>query len=163
MLYLGRRAVIKDCMKRDIVSLPATASIREAAALVADRHIGLVPIVGAGGLLVGVVGLPELLSLELPSFLDLISNVDFVNDFGAVESEFLTPEQLALPVTSLMRPATVVKEESGLLRAYALMIKHNLSDLPVVSASGQLVGLVSRVDIGAAILSNWKEIKETGA
>jgi CBS domain-containing protein len=40
------------------------------------------------------------------------------------------------------------------------MLKHNLSDMPVVSESGELVGVVSKVDIGAEILSNWKQIKE---
>jgi CBS domain-containing protein len=38
------------------------------------------------------------------------------------------------------------------------MVKHNLHDLPVVSEDGILVGIASRVDIGAAILAAWKTI-----
>jgi CBS domain-containing protein len=57
-----------------------------------------------------------------------------------------------------MQPAQSVEEGSGMLRAYGLMLKHNLSDLPVVSDEGMLVGVVSRVDIGTAILATWQEI-----
>jgi CBS domain-containing protein len=55
-----------------------------------------------------------------------------------------------------MRPATTVEEDCGLLRAYALMIQHEMHDLPVVRDDGTLVGIASRVDIGTAILAGWK-------
>ena len=58
-----------------------------------------------------------------------------------------------------MQPRLTVEENCGMLRAYALMVKHNLHDLPVVDTDGALVGIASRVDIGAAILSNWKLIE----
>jgi CBS domain-containing protein len=151
--------MIKNCMKRDVVSIPATATIREAASQMAERHIGLLPVVDYQGKLIGVIGLPELLSLEMPAFFYLISDLDFVSDFGAVETTRPTPEQVDQPVTALMQPARSVAEDSGMLHAYGLMLKHNLSDLPVVSEVGQLVGVVSRVDIGAVILSAWKEIE----
>ncbi len=38
------------------------------------------------------------------------------------------------------------------------MVKHRLQDLPVVSGTGTLVGLASRVDLGVAILNAWKKI-----
>ena len=47
-----------------------------------------------------------------------------------------------------------IEEDSGLLRAYAIMLQNDMFDLPVDS-SGELVGIVSRVDIGSAILSMW--------
>lgn len=152
---------IKHCMKTDVFSIPQTATIREAARLVAERHIGLVPVVDQNGKLVGVIGLPELLSLELPAFFSLIENLDFVSDFGAVETTRPSPEQIDRPVTSLMHPALFVEDDSGMLRAYGLMLKHRQSDLPVVSSSGQLVGLVSRVDIGVAILAEWKKVSSS--
>jgi CBS domain-containing protein len=54
-----------------------------------------------------------------------------------------------------MKPAITVEEDCGLLRAYALMLQHNLHDMPVVSRDGRLAGITSRVDIGVAILSTW--------
>ena len=151
--------IIRDCMKRNVFSIPATATIREAAAIVVERHIGMLPVIDASGKLMGVVGLRNLLSLELPDFFGLLSDVDFVHDFGAVETNRPSPEQIDCPITKLMQPVTSVVETCGLLRAYALMLKHNIHDLPVVSRENTLVGIASRVDIGTAILSAWKSIE----
>jgi CBS domain-containing protein len=57
-----------------------------------------------------------------------------------------------------MEPAISVEETCGMLRAYALMLKRKLHDLPIVSGSGILVGIASRVDIGVAILAGWNEL-----
>jgi CBS domain-containing protein len=146
-------------MKRNVFSIPSTATIRQAAALVVERHIGLLPVVDEQDKPIGVVRLSDLLSLELPDFFNLLPDLDFVHDFGAVETTRPSPKELDRPVTTLVTPVTFVEETCGLLRAYALMVKHNLHDLPVVSEDGALVGIASRVDIGAAILSAWKSVE----
>jgi CBS domain-containing protein len=143
-------------MKQEVVSIPSTISIREAARLVVERHIGLLPVVDGQGRLIGVVRLHSLLELELPDFVNLITDVDFVHDFGAVETTRPETSLLEQPVSALMQPAISVDEECGLLRAYSIMLQHQLLDLPVVSKDGRLVGLASRVDIVAAILSRWQ-------
>jgi len=145
-------------MKRNVFSIPTTATIREAAALVVEQHIGLLPVVDAHEKPVGIIGLGELLSLELPDFFKLLPDLDFVHDFGAVETTRPSPQELDRSVTEIMKPGIFVKEDTGLLRAYALMVKHNLYDLAVISDAGALVGIASRVDIGAQILSSWKSV-----
>jgi CBS-domain-containing membrane protein len=147
---------IRDCMKRNVVSIPAAATVGEAASLFVARHIGLLPVVDEQGRLLGVLGLRDMLTLALPAFVNLIEDVDFVHDFGAVESARPTPEALAQPVTSLMQPATTVPEDCGLLRAYALMRQRDLHDLPVLAADGRLVGIASRVDVATAVLAGWQ-------
>jgi CBS domain-containing protein len=57
-----------------------------------------------------------------------------------------------------MKPAITVDEHSGLLRTYALMLQHQLHDIPIISKNGKLVGMASRVDIGTAIVSAWAEV-----
>jgi CBS-domain-containing membrane protein len=147
---------IRDCMKRNVISIPTTATIGEAAAVFVARHIGLLPVVDEHNYPVGVVGLRDLLTLALPAFVNLVADVDFVHDFGAVEAARPAPEILAQPVTTLMRPAFTVRENCGLLRAYALMRQNDLHDLPVVGADGTLVGIASRVDVGTAVLAGWQ-------
>lgn len=142
-------------MKRNVVSIPETSIIREAASVFVRHHVGLLPIVDQHKKLVGVVGLRDLLALELPDFVNFIADLDFVHDFGAVETTRPSGEVLDGPITTLMKPAISVPEDAGLLRAYALMLQHNLHDIPVVSKDGELVGVASRVDIGIAILSAW--------
>lgn len=148
--------MIKNWMKRNVYSIPATATIRQAAALIVERHIGLLPVVDENNRPLGAVRLSDLLSLELPAFFNLLPDLDFVHDFGAVETTRPSPAELDRPVTTLMQSRLTVEENCGLLRAYALMVKHNLHDLPVVDANGALAGIASRVDIGVAILSTWK-------
>jgi CBS domain-containing protein len=146
-------------MKRNVFSIPSTATVREAAATIVAKHIGLLPVIDAGGKLVGVIGMRDLLSLELPDFVNFIADLDFVHDFGAVETTRPEKENLSKPVAQLMRPAMTVDEDCGLLRAYALMLQYNLHDMPVLSKDGVLVGITSRVDIGVAILSTWGEVE----
>ncbi len=58
-----------------------------------------------------------------------------------------------------MRPVITVDEDSGLLRAYALMLQQNLHDIPVVARDGKLIGIASRVDIGVTILKTWEKVE----
>jgi CBS domain-containing protein len=153
--------MIKNCMKRNVVSIQSTATIREAADKMVDRHVGFLPVLDHENKIIGMVGLPDLLTLELPAFFNLLEDLDFMSDFGAVETTRPAPAQVDALITSLMQPAITVFEDSGLLYAYGLMLKHNLSDIPVISENEHLVGMVSRVDIGTAILSSWKEIGTT--
>jgi CBS domain-containing protein len=147
---------IKDFMKRNVVSIPADATLAGAAHLFVEKHIGLLPVVEPEGNLVGVLGLINLLELALPAFVHLVDDIDFVHDFGALEEGKPDVELLARPVSEIMRPAYSVKENCGLLRATALMRQWDVHDLPVVSDDKSLVGIASWVDIGTAFLQEWE-------
>ena len=149
---------VSSCMKKHVVSVPTTATIREAAAIIVSKHIGLLPVVDKNDKPVGVIGMRDLLTLELPDFVSFVADVDFVHDFGAVETSHPSARTLDKSVKSLMKPAISVEEDCGLLRAYALMLQHNLHDMLVVSKDGKLIGVASRVDIGVAVLSSWGKI-----
>jgi len=102
---------ISDCMKRNVISIAGTATVREAAAIFAEKHIGLLPIVDHDMKVIGVVGLKDLLSLKLPDFVRFIADVDFVHDFGAVETSRPSTEALGESITSLMKEAITVDQE----------------------------------------------------
>lgn len=150
--------IISQYMKRNVVSIHVTAKVREAAAIFVKKHIGLLPVVDDDDKPIGIVSLRDLLSLELPDFVSFIADVDFVHDFGAVETTRPPAKTLDKSVKSLIKPAITVDEEDGLLRAYALMLQHDLHDILVVSKEGKLSGIASRVDIGTAILSSWEKV-----
>jgi CBS domain-containing protein len=144
-------------MKRNVVSVPATTTIREVGAVFVKKHIGLLPIVDDDGRPIGMIGMRDMLTLELPDFITFLADVDFVHDFGAVEATHPSAKTLNKTVKTLMKPIVTVDEDCGLLRAYALMLQHNLHDMPVTYKDGKLAGITSRVDIGVAILSTWSE------
>jgi CBS domain-containing protein len=150
---------VTSCMKRNVVSVNEKTTVREAAAIIVKKHIGLLPIVDKDDKPIGVIGLRDLLKLELPDFVNFAMDVDFVHDFGAVESTRPPAKTLNKTIKSLMQPVITVEEDCGLLRAYALMLQQNLHDMPVVSKDGKLVGITSRVDVGVAILSTWPKVE----
>lgn len=148
---------ISDCMKRQVVSIQAKTTLREAAAIVVKKHIGLLPVVDDDLRPVGIVSMGDLLKLELPDFVNFMEDVDFVHDFGAVEVTRPPARTLDKMIKSLMQPIVTVAEDCGLLRAYALMLQQDLHDIPVIDRDGKLCGIASRVDIGVAILSTWEK------
>lgn len=151
---------ISKYMKREVISIHADATIGDAAHVFVRQHAGMLPVLDKTGKPIGVVGLQDMLTLELPDFVKIISDVDFVHDFGAVEDTRPSAAALARPIRKLMKPPITVPEDCGLLRAYALMLQHNVHDLIVVAADGKLAGIASRVDVGRAILALWAKIEK---
>ncbi|MBK8904844.1 MAG: CBS domain-containing protein [Anaerolineaceae bacterium] len=149
---------IHKYMKQQVVSIPDTATARDAAALFAAHHIGTLPVVNTQQKLVGILYMRDLLRLVMPGFIELMEDFDFVlGDFGDYEEREPPPEVEAKSVRELMETAVSVTADSGLLRAFALIVNHNLTDLPVVDQDGRLVGIASHVDIGAALLERWND------
>jgi CBS domain-containing protein len=147
--------IIRDSMKKNVFSVPVTAKVRDAVSILVRHHVGLLPVLDSDQRPVGVVGIRDLLTYVLPSALHLLTDVDFIGDFGALENFRPDEKTLSQEISVIMRPATFVREESGLIRAYAFMIQHDLHDLPVVDETGRLSGIASRVDIGTKILASW--------
>jgi CBS domain-containing protein len=146
---------VKDCMKHNVYQISPATTVAEAAQIFASKHVGSLPVVDRQGKLVGLLQLRDLLELVLPDFLKLLDDFDFVPDFGAVEERKPSATTLALPVSKLMQPPVSVEADGGLLRAFSLLYKYQLHDLPVVDAGNVLVGIVSRVDVGTALVNNW--------
>jgi len=143
---------IRDFMNREIVSVMTTGTLGEAANVLVEKNIGLLPVTDDAHKLVGVIGLSEILALRLPAVVDLIDDLDFVPDFGALEEVCISPEMRARQISSFMREPISIQENTGLLRAYTMMLQHRLHEMPVVKPDGTLVGTTSRVDIGTAFL-----------
>jgi CBS-domain-containing membrane protein len=148
---------IGNCMKRQVVSVSASATVREAAQVVVEKRIGTLPVVDEKGVLIGVARISDVLRFFMPDFVALMDNIDFVRDFGAMENlrskDML--EATRLTVRDIMQPPVAVEETCGLLRASATLAKHRVRDLPVVDKEGRLVGIASPVDIVTALLATW--------
>jgi CBS domain-containing protein len=144
-------------MKRDVVHIHVSASIREAATVMVEKKVGTLPVVDETGMLVGCLSMGSITGIFLPDVVSLLADIDFVKDFGALKTPLKEDLERAetLSVSDVMQaPAVAVDEGCSLLRALTVMDNDNLRDLPVVR-DGKLVGIASRVDIGRAFLSDW--------
>lgn len=147
---------LKSSMKKQVITVHDNDDLGSAAKKFVKHHIGTLPVVNEQGKLVGVLQLRDLLKLTLPSFTRLMEDFDFVNDFGAMESIQPSSEIISKKVSEVMEEPVYVEDSSGLSRAFSILHHHNLTDLPVVDANHNLVGIASRVDIGTAIMKNWE-------
>ncbi len=149
--------MLQQWMKRNVIAVRAHTTLRQAAGLIVTHHIGTLPVVDGEGRYIGLVRLQDILGVFLPDFVALMGDIDFVHDFGALEAFQPKDEARAerLAMQDLMQPPVAVEVDCGLVRALAAMNTHALTDLPVVDASGRLVGIASRVDIAIAFLSTW--------
>jgi len=150
---------IRDCMKRNVVSISASATIGQAAARFASRRIGMLPVVDQAGHLIGIVQMRDLMTLIMPDFVSLLEDFDFVHDFGALEARHPPAEITNQSISKVMCHPICVEETAGLLRTFSLLHKHGLTDMPVVNNEKILVGIASLVDIGAALLGQWRNVE----
>ncbi len=150
--------IIGAWMKRDIVAVQASLSVKEAAALLVDRRVGTLPVLDEDGVLIGVTSITDITHIFLPDFVSLLVDIDFVKDFGALKTPSKENLERAetLTVADIMEEPTAEEEDCSLVRALSVMEKHNLADLLVVR-DRQLVGIASRVDIGRAFLTTCLE------
>jgi CBS-domain-containing membrane protein len=142
-------------MKREVVTAPVTATIAHASSIFCNHHIGTLPVVDEAGNLEGILQLRNFLELIIPDFENLMEYLDHVDDFGAIEDREPTQKEFERCIAEVMEEPICVQDDSGLVRAFAFIIKHELLDLPIVDRDGRLVGLASRVDIGRALLPPW--------
>jgi CBS-domain-containing membrane protein len=147
---------VKSSMKKQVVTVLDTDELGMAAKLFVKHHVGMLPVINAEGKLVGVLQLRDLLNLVLPDFTRLMEDFDFVASFGAAKDIQPSKDEISKKVFEVMEEPVCVEDDCGLNRAFALLHNHNLTDLPVVDAENYLVGIASRVDVGAALLKKWE-------
>lgn len=63
---------VKSCMKHRVVSIPSHITIEAAAALMVEKHVGILPVVDSGGKLTGAISRLDLGLAANLSFLDFI-------------------------------------------------------------------------------------------
>jgi len=130
---------VADVMRSPALTVPADATLREAWQVLARHGIAQAPVVGAGGVLVGLVGRAELMpaaSLEPPS--------------AASEAA-----RLSQPVTAVMwSPVPSTAPGTDLRRVAALLLHTGLPGVPVAGDNGELLGFVSRSDLLRALTTD---------
>jgi len=147
--------LIRDSMKSKVFSIHKDDILAKAAKLFLQHKIGTLPVVDSEGKLVGVITLQCLLRIVLPDFVDLVKSFKFLHDFGAMETRQPDPSDLYSAVRDKMQNPFFVEDDWSLLRAAATFQKEGATDLPVVNSEGFLVGLISNVDIGTALIKDW--------
>jgi CBS-domain-containing membrane protein/PII-like signaling protein len=138
---------VHDVMRRNVVSIPATATVRDAVSAIVGQVFRALPVIDHDGRLVGIVANTDLLERGgLTVRLELLSAMPEAERADVIAS---LPE---MPVEQVMRrdPVTLRPDET-LADATRRMSETRLKRLPVVDADGRLVGILSRSDVLRAV------------
>ena len=152
---------VRDVMTREPVTVTPETTIREAAALLRERHIGGLPVV-EGGRVEGMITESDIMGLLatkgpsddlwLPAPLEILE-VPVREYINWTRTKEALSDIGNRPVREVMSsPAITVGEDVEIEDAAALMLGEGIARLPVVRA-GKLVGIVAREDIVRGVAS----------
>jgi CBS domain-containing protein len=146
----------RDVMTASVISVGPDVGTHELAKLLLDKGISGVPVVDAGGKPIGMVSESDLIGrgdsdqeARRDRWLRLLAEGELLNP------EFLaslhSPDRRARDI--MASPIVSVNEEAEVSEIARLLITHHIKRVPVVR-DGQVVGIVSRVDLLRAIAGN---------
>lgn len=148
---------VRDVMSRDVMSITSDVGIRQIYRIFCERGFGGLPVVDKENRVIGLVTKNELLAVILPDYFGMIEDFLFIDDFGALEKELESLPELNLFLAEdlMLKEVVSIEADASLLKAPALMHKHNIRHLPVVE-KGKLVGIITRSDILKALIERKK-------
>jgi CBS domain-containing protein len=146
---------VEDVMTREVWTVRSETSLKEAAEILAQRHVSGLPVVDAEDHVVGVLSEGDILFKER----------------GLQQKRGLLDRWLDLPlpdITSKLEartageamsaPAVTIGRKRPLTEAANTMIEEGVNRLPVVDAEGKLIGVISRADLVRAFVRSDDEI-----
>ncbi len=152
---------VKDIMTRQVLTVRPDTSVKEAAALLAEKAISGVPVVD-GDKVVGIFSESDILHSIKTTRKDLHLVYPSVSPLGVAFQEEVTQREILeayqeagrMPVKDVMTKQVVtVDPEMTVNDAVRKMMDHRINRLPVLD-KGLLVGIVTRGDIIKGLAKN---------
>ena len=135
------RSAVRDVMTERVVAVRKDASFKEMIARMRNAHISAFPVVDQGGKVVGVVSEADMLNKEA----DQATSPGTIA--GLLRFRF---HEKAAGVTAgelMSSPAVTIGPDAPVVEAARLMRDRRVKRLPVVNATGHLIGVISRADV----------------
>jgi CBS domain-containing protein len=143
--------LVRDVMTPTVATLRADQTIAAAADEMADHNYGAMPVVDGTGALVGLLRDTDLIVSEarvhVPTFLNFLgASIPLPGEMAHVEEELHKVAGSTVGEVMDDDPVTIGPEDT-LEELATRMNDREVSHVPVVDASGRLVGIVARGDI----------------
>jgi CBS domain-containing protein len=131
-------SLVDDVMTRNVISVREKAQFKDIILVMRERGFSACPVLDADDRVVGVVSEDDLLVKE--AYADQTS--------GWLARRLTRAKATGLTAGELMtHPAISVRPDASVAEAARIMHAKHVKRLPVVTADGSLVGIVSRVDL----------------
>lgn len=143
---------VKEIMTREVVSLKPDDNARDALDVLFNKRISGLPVIDRQGKLVGVFTEKEVLLKILPSYVDRVGKFIYAENPKAVKQKITA--LAAIKVKDVMRgEAVTVDENTTLCEVARLMLTQKARRIPVLDASGTVVGVIAREDVLKALFA----------
>ncbi|MBW4419632.1 MAG: CBS domain-containing protein [Myxacorys californica WJT36-NPBG1] len=145
---------VADVMTPAPITVKPETPLSEVIKTIAEKRISGLPVTDEAGQLVGVISETDLMWRETnvtpPAYIMLLDSVIYLENPGRYEKDL--HKALGQTVGEVMssNPVTIAPEKP-LSEAAKLMHDRQVNRLPVIDASGQIVGILTRGDIVRAM------------
>ncbi len=138
-----------DIMTKEVITVTEETSVRDLARILTEHHIGSVPVVDAGGRLIGIVTESDLIeqdkNFHIPTVISLFDWIIYLESEKKFEREL--KRMTARTVSEIYTREVVTIEPSTPVSQIAdTMTSRKIHALPVVDGE-KLVGIVARIDL----------------
>jgi CBS domain-containing protein len=137
-------SAVKDVMTTNVVAVPVTASYKDIILALREHRVSACPVLDAAGRVIGVVSEADLLLRE-------VGPEPFTGAGRSLRASGRRGERAKAAgetAAELMStPPVTINRGAGVADAARLMYERGVKRLPVVDDTGQLVGIVSRIDV----------------
>ena len=145
-----QRDILVEKIMLPPMSVSPDAPAREALKIMRDNNVPGVPVVGPNGKLEGFITDGHLLESALPQYMKLMEKMSFVPEAADKWVHYLT-EAADKPVREVMsREVSQVELGRSELTVAHRMVHDGVSSV-VITRNGEVVGIVNRLDLYAAI------------
>ena len=142
--------IVGDIMTKEVFTAKPDDSISSVAALLSEKRIHGVPVVGENKKVVGIVTETDFFtkdasSIHLPSFIDFIKNEKM--DADVKKNEALSSIMKATVKDIMSTPSITVSPELSIQELINIFREKSLKTIPVVDGENNLQGIVAVVDV----------------
>ncbi|HEY3376449.1 MAG TPA: CBS domain-containing protein [Armatimonadota bacterium] len=145
-----------DVMARTVVTVSPTTSVRDVAALLAEKRFGAVPVIDAEGHVLGLVTEEDMVTraarLHLPRHLTFLGGIVYLENPQHFTEE--AEKILAITAEEIMDTAVpTVRPDMPVTTIATRMLDEDLRRLLVLDEQGRLLGVITRADMVRLVLS----------
>jgi CBS domain-containing protein len=148
-------ASVRDYMDPDPITVGPEATLEEVARTIGENELPGVPVVDAGGNVVGIVSENDLVisddqgDLHIPHYIELFGGLVFLEPFRRFEQRLKKAVATTADQMMTADPRTVGPDDDVHEAAHAI-VESGHNRIPVVEG-GRLVGVISRADVVRAL------------
>ena len=147
------RSMVRDVMTSHVVAVRSDASFKEMVARMRESRISAFPVVDGSGRVIGVVSEADFLDKEAEQadIQGVLAGLLYFRSHAKASG--VTADEL------MTSPAVTAGPDTPVVDAARLMRDRRVKRLPVINATGHLIGIISRTDVLGVFLRPDQDIR----